>query len=145
MQCPLDKASQLQPKWPRTKTVTSPAFFAPSTSAPSSSAGGVTLKAIMAQLMRVDARLDTLNDELCQVNTRVGRIARWQAVMGGFAVSLSPSPSPQASENESDDGSESDDVDEDDGASSSDDEEMTVSQWLTLCHSWQKGEVVLIW
>ena len=35
----------------------------------------VTLKDIMAQLQRMDARLDTLNDELYQVNTRVGRIA----------------------------------------------------------------------
>ena len=29
----------------------------------------------MAQLVCMDARLDTLSDELCQVNTRVGRIA----------------------------------------------------------------------
>jgi len=54
---------------------------APSTSAPSSSTSGVTLEAIMAQFLRMDARLDTLKDELCQVNTRVGRITR-QAVMG---------------------------------------------------------------
>ena len=50
-------------------------FFAPTTSSPSSLASGVTLEAIMAQLVRMDARLDTLSDELCQVNTRVGRIA----------------------------------------------------------------------
>ena len=53
-----------------------PASTAPSTSSPSSSAGGVTLEAIMAQLVRMDARLDTLSDELCQVNTYVDRIAR---------------------------------------------------------------------
>ena len=41
------------------------ASTAPSTSTPSSSAGGVTLEAIMAQLVRKDARLDTLSDELC--------------------------------------------------------------------------------
>ena len=35
----------------------------------------VTLKDIMAQLMRMDARLDTLSDELCQVNTRVEEVA----------------------------------------------------------------------
>ena len=106
---------------------TPPASSTPSTSAPSSSAGGVTLKAIMAQLIRMDAHLDALSDELCQVNTRVGRIARRQAVIGGFAVSLSPSP--QALEDESDDdGSGGDDADEDDGASSSSDEEMTASQ-----------------
>ena len=28
----------------------------------------------MAKLVRMDARLDTLSDELCLVNTRVGRI-----------------------------------------------------------------------
>ena len=61
--------------------------------------------------------------------------------MGGFVASLSPSP--QASEDESDDGSHSDDADEDDGASFLGDEEMTASQWITLCHLWQKGEVVL--
>ena len=30
----------------------------------------------MAQLVHMDAHLDTLNNELCQVNTCVGRIAR---------------------------------------------------------------------
>ena len=57
--------TQLQLKWPRTETVTPPASSAPSTSVPSSSAGGVTLKTIMAQLQHMDARLNTLNDELC--------------------------------------------------------------------------------
>ena len=81
----------------------------------------------MAQLVRMDARLDTLSDELCQVNTHVGRIARQQFVMGGFTAS--PYPSPQASKDEGDDdGSSDDDADEDDSASSSSDKEMTVSQ-----------------
>jgi len=31
----------------------------------------------MVQLQRMDARLDTLNDELCQVNTHIGCIAWW--------------------------------------------------------------------
>ena len=61
---------------PRTETTTPPTSSTPSTLASSSSAGGVTLEAIMAQLVRMDARLDTLNDELCQVNTSVGRIAQ---------------------------------------------------------------------
>ena len=52
----------------------------PSISTPSSSTGKVTLEAIMAQLVRMDACLDTLSDELCQVNTRVGRIAQRQVV-----------------------------------------------------------------
>ena len=53
-----------------------PTPSAPSTSDPSTSVGGVTLDAIMAQLQRMDARLDTLSIELYQVNTHVGRIAR---------------------------------------------------------------------
>ena len=61
----------------------------------------------MAQLVHMDARLDTLSDELCQVNTRVGHIARRQVVMDGFTVASSPSP--PVSEDESDDGSNSDD------------------------------------
>ena len=77
--------------------------FAPSTSAPSSSTGGVTLEAIMAQLVCIDARLDTLSDELCQVNTRVSRIERRQAIMGGFTAS-SPFPLSPTLKGESDDG-----------------------------------------
>ena len=52
-----------------------PSSSTPSTSAPSSSTAGVTLEAIMAQFKHMDARLDSLTDEMCQVNTRVGRIA----------------------------------------------------------------------
>ena len=90
----------------------------------------------------MDARLDTLSDELCQVNTRVDCIEWRQARLSGFAAS--PFPSPEASADEdNDDGADNDDEDED--ASSSSDEEMTTSQWLTFCHSWQKGGVVLGW
>ena len=77
----------------------------------------------MAQLMCMDARLDTFSDELCQVNTHFGRIARQQAVMGGFTVASSPSL--PASEDENDDGSGSKDADEDDGARSPSDDEMS--------------------
>ena len=42
------------------------ASFVPSTSAPSSSTGGVTLEDIMVQLQRIDAHLDTFTDELYQ-------------------------------------------------------------------------------
>ena len=77
----------------------------------------------MAQLVRMDACLDTLSDELCQVNARVGRIVRRQAVTGGFTIAFSPSP--LASEDESDDDSGSDDADEDDGVSLPSNEEMT--------------------
>ena len=73
----------------------------------------------MAQLQRLDARLDSLSDEMCQVNTRVGCIACRQACLGCFAPS--PSSSPDASANE-------DGVDDDEDASSSSDDEMTTSQ-----------------
>ena len=105
------------------------------------SAGGVTLEAIMAQLVHMDAHLDTLSDELCQVNTPVSRIARWQAVMGGFTVASFPSP--EASEDDDDD-FDDDDADEDDGASSSSDDEM--STWYTYLLSLvTKRGVVLRW
>ena len=76
----------------------------------------------MAQLQRMHARLDTLSDELCQVNTSVCRIARRQACLGGFVES--PSPSLKASKDEDDDG-DFDDDDEDENASSFGDDEMT--------------------
>ena len=79
----------------------------------------------MAQFQCMDAYLDTFSFELYQVNTYVGRIARQQARLSGFATS--PFPSPEASADEdSDDGDDNDDEDED--ASSSSDEEMTTSQ-----------------
>ena len=83
----------------------------------------------------MDARLDTLNDELCQVNTHVGRIAQQQAVIGGFTVATSPSP--LASENESDDGSGSDDAAED--ASSPSDDEMSTGFTYPLSLVTKKG------
>ena len=73
--------------------------------------------------MHMDARLDTLSDELCQVNTHVGRIARRQVVMGGFTIASSQFP--LAFEDKSDDGPGSDDADEGDGASSPSDDEMS--------------------
>ena len=76
------------------------------------------------QLQRMDACLDTLSDELCQVNTRVGRIARQQARLGGFVES--PSPSPEASANKDDDDDfDDDDDDENEDASLPNDDEMS--------------------
>ena len=103
-----------------------PTFSAPSTSAPFSSASGVTLDAIMAQLQHIDAHLDTLSDELCQVNTRVSHIARWQACLGGFVES--PSPSLEASKDNDDDSDNDDDAEDGDSSSPSDDE---ISTWCT--------------
>ena len=70
------KRSEAQLRSRRSGSAATPTPSAPSTSAPSSSVSGVTLDAIMAQLQRMDARLDTLTNELCQVNTHVSRIAR---------------------------------------------------------------------
>ena len=57
----------------------------------------------MAQLQRMDARLDTLSTELYQVNVRVGHIARRQATMGGFAPKASFPPPHVASDFEDED------------------------------------------
>ena len=70
------KRSKVQFCSRKSGTTTTPTPIASSTSAPSSSTSGVTLEDIMAQLQCMDARLDILSDELCQVNTHVGRIAR---------------------------------------------------------------------
>ena len=70
----------------------------------------------MAQLQRMDARLDTLSTELYQVNVCVGRIARQQAAMGGFAPEPTPSPpDPVASDSDvEDDDSDDNDASDDD-------------------------------
>ena len=80
----------------------------------------------MAQMQCIDARLDTLSDELYQVNSHVSRITRWQARLGGFVES--PSPSLEAFEDKVDDGDfdDNDDVDDkDEDASSPSDDERT--------------------
>ena len=117
--------AQLRPKWPRMEMIDPTVLAIPFTSIPSSLDGGVTFKAIMAQLQCMYARLVTLSDELCQVNTRVGCIARQQACLGGFTAS--PSHSSKASTDEDGDDGD-DDEDEDEDASSSSDDEMMPSQ-----------------
>ena len=84
----------------------------------------------MAKLQHMDARLDTFSTELYQVNVRVGRIARWQAAMGGFAPEPTASPPhPVASnsdaEDDDDDDGDDDDASDDDGDASSTDEMST--------------------
>ena len=60
------------------------------------------------------------------MNIRVGRIARRQVSMGGFASEATPSPpSPVASESEDDDGDDDDASDDVDGDASSIDEMST--------------------
>ena len=123
--CVIDAAtvkwSKAQFRSRRSRSTAPPTPSAPSTSTPSISVGGVTLDAIMAQLQRMDACLDTLSTELYQVNTRVGLIARLQARLGGFVKS----PSPPSEASEDDDDSDDDDDDEDRDASSSDTNEMS--------------------
>ena len=82
----------------------------------------------MVQLQQMNARLDTLSDELCQVNTCVGRISRHQAKMGGNTMPSTPITPADVSD--ADDADDDDDVDsdvEDDGDASlhSDDEMST--------------------
>ena len=109
----------------RSGTTASSTPLAPSTSAFFTLAGGVTLDVIMVQLQCMDAHLNTLTDELCQVNTCVSCIARWQARLGGFIES--PSPPLEASEtSKDDDDSDNDDGDEDGDASSSSFDEMSI-------------------
>jgi len=75
----------------------------------------------------MNARLDTLSTELYQVNIRVSRIARRQAVMGGFVSKTSPSPTPEAFEDDDDDDDATASEDDDDGdASSSGTDEISI-------------------
>ena len=53
-----------------------PSRSTPSTSALPSSSSDVSLRDIMVQLQRMDARLDTLSTVLYQMNVRVSYIAR---------------------------------------------------------------------
>ena len=78
----------------------------------------------MAQLQRMDARLDTFSMELYQVNVHVSRIARRQASMGGFAPEATPSP-PSLVASESEDDDDDDDSDDADGNATSTDEMST--------------------
>ena len=77
----------------------------------------------------MDARLDTLTDELCQVSTRVGRIARRQAEMGGYTMPstpVAPADESDADDIDNDDDADFDFDDEDDGdASSPSNDEMS--------------------
>ena len=109
---------------------TSCTTFAPFTSAPSSSMGRVTLEDIMAQLVHMDACLDTLRDELCQVNTRVSHIAWRQAAMGGYTAA-SPSQS-TFEDKDNDDDVDASNADEDDNASSTNEMSTWYSYPLSL-------------
>ena len=76
----------------------------------------------MAQLQRMDAHLDTLSTELYKVKVHVGRIARRQVTMGGFAPETTPSPPSVDSDSNSDSDSDDDDGDDDDASKDDDDD-----------------------
>ena len=82
----------------------------------------------MVQLQHMDTRLDTLSTELYQMNVCVGRIARCQAAIGGFALEATLSPPPVVasdSEDEDDDDGDDDDTSDDDGGDASPTDEMS--------------------
>ena len=84
----------------------------------------------MAQLQCMDACLDTLSTKLYQVNVRVGRIARRQAAIGGFAPEPTPSPPHPVAfdsdvEDDDDDDGDDDDASNGDGDASFTDEMST--------------------
>ena len=86
----------------------------------------------MAQLQRMDARLDTLSMELYQVNVRVGRIAQRQATMGGFAPKPTPSPPhPVTSDSDTEDDDDDDGDDDDDDASDDDEDASSTNEMST--------------
>ena len=93
----------------------------------------------MAQFQCMDACLDTLSDELCQVNTRVGHIAWRQAEMGGYTM---PSTC-VALADERDAAANDDDADSDDendsNASSPNDDEMSTWHSYPLLLMTKKG------
>ena len=116
------KRSETQFRSWQSDSVAPSSHSTPSTSTHSSSTSDVSLGDIMAQLQRMDACLDTLSTELYQVNVRVGHIARWQAIMVGFALEASPPPPPVAFDSEDEDDDDGDDNDasnDDDGDTSS--------------------------
>ena len=73
----------------------------------------------------MNTRLDTLSVELCQVNTHVGRITRWQARLGGFVKSPSPPPEAPEAFEDNDDSNDDDNDGEDGDASSSSSDKMS--------------------
>ena len=81
----------------------------------------------MTQFWCMDTRLDTLSTELYQVNVRVSRIVRRQAIVAEFAPEATPPPPPPMTSNceDEDDGDDDDASDDDDGDASFTDEMST--------------------
>ena len=83
----------------------------------------------------MDARLDTLSTELYQVNIRVGRIVRRQAIIGNFAPEASPPPSPVAFDFEDEDDDDGD-GDDDDASNDDDDGDASSTDEMSTLHSY---------
>ena len=80
----------------------------------------------------MDAHLDTISMELYQVNVRVGRIARRQASIGGFASKATPSPpSPVASDSKDEDDDDDDDGDDNDASDDADGDASSTDEMST--------------
>ena len=75
----------------------------------------------MAQLQGMDARLNTLSTKLYQVIVHVGRIARWQVIMGCFAPEFFPPPPPLVASDSNSEDEDDDDGDDDDASDDNDD------------------------
>ena len=73
----------------------------------------------------MNACLDTLSDELCQVNTRVGCIAWRQVEIGGYTMPFTPVSPTDESDADDDDATASDDENDGDASSPNDDEMST--------------------
>ena len=80
----------------------------------------------MVQLQRMDACLDTLSIEMYQVNVHVGRIARRQATIGGFAPEATPAPPSVDSDSNDYDGDDDDAFEDDDDEDASSTNEMSI-------------------
>ena len=79
----------------------------------------------MAQLQRMNARLDTQSIEMYHMNVCVGCIARRQATMGRFAPDATPSPPSVGSDSNEDDGDDNDASEDDDDGDASSTNEMS--------------------
>ena len=73
----------------------------------------------------MDARLNTLSTKMYQVNVCVGRIARRQVTIGGFAPEATPSPPSVNSNSDDEDGDDDDAFEEDDDGDTSSTNEMS--------------------
>ena len=85
----------------------------------------------MAQLQCMDTYLDTLSTELYQVNVRVGRIARRQVTIGGFALEATPSPPPPTASDSQDEDDDDGDDDDDDASDDNDGDASSIDEMST--------------